>query len=268
MSATGFGSGGGCGLGRKGRHIPTPTVMDAHDLASKGRKVTTDENYRGVSLSFLVEKQPDKFWPTPRAQEPGCTSEGYGRALAELVEGREQKKRMWPTPVSSDGNGGLSPERFYSYDRERQMKRLSYLRDAVLYPTPGTTGLSNGSGNCGKANRLKDEGIISEEERRSFRAGNGGKLNPDWVSWLMGWPVGWDDIMPMEVESFEKWKEKTKVGLWWSQDPAETGDIPRTTDRTENRKKRLMALGNGQVPLCAYAAQEILRGIWNRIEEE
>ena len=90
--------------------------MDACDLASKGRKATTEDNYRGVSLSFLVEKRPDKFWPTPRAQEPGSTSEGYGRGLAELVEGKEQRKR-WPTPTCSDSHGAVSPERFFSYDR-------------------------------------------------------------------------------------------------------------------------------------------------------
>jgi hypothetical protein len=41
-------------------------------------------------------------WPTPRANEPNRTSEGYGRGLKELVEGREQVKRNWPTPTSRD----------------------------------------------------------------------------------------------------------------------------------------------------------------------
>ena len=54
------------------------------------------------------------------------------------------------------------------------MKRLSNLVNAVVFPTPGATGLSNGSGNCEKANRLFEDGVISEEERRAFRAGNGG----------------------------------------------------------------------------------------------
>ena len=28
---------------------------------------------------------------------------------------------------------------------------------------------------------------------------NGGKLNPMWVEWLMGWPVGWTDLKPLET---------------------------------------------------------------------
>lgn len=138
------------------------------------------------------------------------------------------------------------------------MKRLSNLSNAVLYPTPGTTGLSNGSGNCEKANRLFKDGAITEEERKAFRAGNGGKLNPDWVAWLMGWPIGWDDIRPMKKEAFDEWKERTLDGTWWEEDPADTGEIPRAVGCTENRRKRLMALGNGQVPLCAMIAQETL----------
>jgi len=27
----------------------------------------------------------------------------------------------------------------------------------------------------------------------------GGKLNPTWVEWLMGWPLGWTDLKPLEM---------------------------------------------------------------------
>jgi len=33
-----------------------------------------------------------KFYPTPRANEPGRTTKGYGRGLAELMEGKEQRE--------------------------------------------------------------------------------------------------------------------------------------------------------------------------------
>ena len=28
----------------------------------------------------------------------------------------------------------------------------------------------------------------------------GGKLNPMWVEWLMGWPLGWTDLKPLEMD--------------------------------------------------------------------
>ena len=74
------------------------------------------------------------------------------------------------------------------------------------------------------------------------------KLNPDWVEWLMNWPIGWTDP-----------KAKTLMWLLPEEDPADMAPehhqhIPRTTLRTDYRTKRIVTLGNGQVPLCAYAA--------------
>ena len=30
----------------------------------------------------------------------------------------------------------------------------------------------------------------------------GGSLNPMWVEWLMGWPLGWTDLKPLEMDKF------------------------------------------------------------------
>ena len=32
-----------------------------------------------------------------------------------------------------------------------------------------------------------------------------GTLNPPWVEWLMGWPIGWTDLKPLETARFRKW---------------------------------------------------------------
>lgn len=124
-------------------------------------------------------------------------------------------------------------------------------------PTPGTTGLSNGSGNCEKSKQLLQDGVISEEECRSFRAGNGGQLNPYWVEWLMGWPIGWTSLKPLDKEVFKIWKS-TSPQKWWATDPADVGQIPRVTTDNEHRKQRLICLGNGQVPACVVLSTEIL----------
>ena len=33
----------------------------------------------------------------------------------------------------------------------------------------------------------------------------GGQLNPPWVEWLMGWPIGWTDLEPLETDKFRQW---------------------------------------------------------------
>ena len=34
---------------------------------------------------------------------------------------------------------------------------------------------------------------------------NGGKLSPSWVAWVMGWPIGWTDLEPLETDRFREW---------------------------------------------------------------
>lgn len=36
----------------------------------------------------------------------------------------------------------------------------------------------------------------------------GGKLNPDWTEWLMGWPIGWTDLEPLETDKFHWWQQQ------------------------------------------------------------
>ena len=71
-----------------------------------------------------------------------------------------------------------------------------------------------------------------------------GQLNPKWVSWLMGWPIGWLDLKPMDE----------MVWLPFNPEP----NIPRVTTGEEDRVKKLKALGNGQVPQCLVAAWLLL----------
>jgi hypothetical protein len=32
-----------------------------------------------------------------------------------------------------------------------------------------------------------------------------GQLNPTWVEWLMGWPLGWTDLNALEMDKFQSW---------------------------------------------------------------
>ena len=73
---------------------------------------------------------------------------------------------------------------------------------------------------------------------------DGGSLNPNWVSWLMGIPTGWDSLEPMSHEAYDTWFEEMKNGTWWGTER----DQPRVTTGTVDRIKRLRALGNGIVP--------------------
>ena len=36
----------------------------------------------------------------------------------------------------------------------------------------------------------------------------GGKLNPEWVAWLMGWPIGWASFAPLGMDKFQSWLQQ------------------------------------------------------------
>jgi hypothetical protein len=75
------------------------------------------------------------------------------------------------------------------------------------------------------------------------------------VAWLMGWPMGWTEASSIDPSVMEDWRRKTEDGTWW---PGEPEGVPRVDGSNENRTQRLKALGNGQVPLCAAMAWELL----------
>ena len=145
----------------------------------------------------------------------------------------------------------------------------------TMFPTPTVNGnnnrkgLSKSSGD-GLATFVKRSwttpsasdagrgGTITENMTgRSLRQEVGGTLNPDWVEWLMGWPVGWTDVSQNCNENAGHWLEQKNS--WFATEPVE-----RVTKTREHRAKRIKAIGNGQVPLCAATAFEML---YRRINE-
>jgi len=98
-------------------------------------------------------------------------------------------QKMWPTPVHSEARQGLQIR------REGKKGTQTSLSTAVLtWPTPRTKGMCGGTGSWDLLNKN-----TTVEEARLMGAGNGGQLNPTWVEWLMGWPLGWTDLKPLAM---------------------------------------------------------------------
>jgi hypothetical protein len=109
---------------------------------------------------------------------------------------------LWPTPCATDykGSGKTGELR----DRlDYAVERGATKSKTYTWPTPRTKGMCGGTGSW---ELLKKNTTI--EEARQMGAGNGGKLNPMWVEWLMGWPLGWTDLKPLEMDKFQKWLEQ------------------------------------------------------------
>lgn len=68
---------------------------------------------------------------------------------------------------------------------------------ASLWPTPSTGApLCGGTNSFKTLQKMAEKGLITEEERRSFSQGDGGKTNPELMEWLMGYEKKFTELIP------------------------------------------------------------------------
>lgn len=108
--------------------------------------------------------------------------------------------RKWPTPVASDyksAKGSLRVKLSYAIERGATKTRK--------HPTPCSTDATKWNNMTPEERKKKGQAVrlfnvVNEDGEK-----NGGRLNPDWVEWLMGWPIGWTALKPMEMVKFQSW---------------------------------------------------------------
>lgn len=105
---------------------------------------------------------------------------------------------FWPTPTIC-GN----------YNRKGASKTsgdgLATSVTRRTYPTATATAYKGWSPNHNRA--ATDDRLDYTIERESFVHGQQTplmRLNPDWVEWLMGWPIGQTELKPLETDRFRE----------------------------------------------------------------
>jgi DNA (cytosine-5)-methyltransferase 1 len=157
---------------------PTPTAHP--DNSNKNGK------FKNPTLGDAVRDR--ETWPTPVASDAWTgdlksTQQTEGSRHSLNLSTAVQK---WPTPTASDWKG-----------RGPNSKQQG-LSEVVKYPTMSASGMGN-TGSQQMLQKHVDSGSLTEEEKRGMTAGNGGRLNPTWVEWLMGFPTGWTDLEDSET---------------------------------------------------------------------
>ena len=120
------------------------------------------------------------LWPTPTVtgnhNRPGAGPKS-GTGLSTAV-------KEWPTPIASDYRSGKT-------SATTMAKNSRPLREQVVWRTPGASVIDP------KSNVVKLTGRSASDPQVGLADQVGGTLNPMWVEWLMGWPLGWTDLRPL-----------------------------------------------------------------------
>jgi hypothetical protein len=138
---------------------------------------------KGQSVRLQDQVNHPTLFRTPDA---GCArgAQSPVRFLESREKGRplslnDQIKHMWPTPRATDADHGGPNQR----DSRGNMGLPAM---AALYPTP----TANDSKNNNPPSQRTENGRHSDQ----LNVVAGGSLNPAWVEWLQGFPLGWTVI--------------------------------------------------------------------------
>ena len=142
----------------------------------------------------MIQKHPgcQNMLPTPTAQPYGSNSGGQNPGPKRHSLQSMARHNLWPTPRATDGTKGGPNQRGSKGDLALPSAVIKYGK----WPTPtaneDAAGTPNGKMQPMLGNHPGVRGTTPEEWSR-------GSLNPLWVEWLMGWPIGWTNLEPLET---------------------------------------------------------------------
>jgi len=165
---------GGCANLRE--QVMYPTARTRGLLGGSGsREMARDMVKRGeLTEEEAAQMMGVRMWPTPReAISRGNPTRDMGKGNLEDAVA----KKMWPTVRASEYKG-VGPKGSKS---QKHALKKGYL--------------------MGKVSEISEEGEQSgiKTQRRKTQ-----QLNPLWVEWLMGFPIGWTDLSASETQSFRR----------------------------------------------------------------
>jgi hypothetical protein len=184
--------------------------------------------------SGAVTGKNDTFYTTSTGMPRKINQNGKDGSV-----GRGHLVQMWPTPVAREGNGSHqfkltdAVEATIGKAMPAMQKKPHLWQKFQSFPTP-------------TAHNAKECNAPSEKNRNTptlatFAAG---KLNPDWVEWLMNWPIKWSDLNGFDTKEFERWQKASAKAIqgigemramWWDADPSQA---PHGQQPTEQPKQQ------------------------------
>lgn len=147
--------------------------------------------FRLVPSMPRTEGTGSQLWPTPDARDcKGANSMGHltREGKRNHTDQLANAVRLWPTPTAMDACG-LE----YNLRADATETRSILLSQKVaMFPTPTAR-------DCKSTDMNPESARFSQNTELNSVVG--GQLNPTWVDWLMGFPLGWTDLSASETPS-------------------------------------------------------------------
>jgi hypothetical protein len=159
-------SGWSLGMTQKPSHsVPTPTASDHIERRCTSTEMLNPDTNKSMSLDRYV-----KFWPTPQAHDSHKGNAARVGRYGTKHGGRNLNDEvlMWPTPSARDWKDNPGAWMWNATNPDGTHRNRTDQLPRKVYAVEGT-------------------------------AQNGGQLNPTWVEWLMGFPLGHTDLEPSET---------------------------------------------------------------------
>lgn len=163
---------------------------------------------RGEELLTLYRAGfPAKTYQQP-GEAQGSTESGpvCGEKWHGLLAKYDRDSCLWKTPTDLLAEDSVLFSE--TWPRSGTMRSgCAFRRASVEHPMSGRAYGFLPTPTCHNA---KEGAWPAEYTRRTptLATHAGGKINPEWTEWLMGWPLGWTDLKPSGTDKFHEWRRQ------------------------------------------------------------
>lgn len=214
--------------------MPTPhkfsrndKMMEYSSLSRFGLTCAVLTGNRGEELliSFLVDFHARTLAQLERGQESTAKNPGFGGKWQESSVRYDLDSYSWKThqclleedlhwslvtlPKWGMARNGVV---FQHSKQERPMTETEYGLSGRLWTTPSASDSSRGGCITEKMTGTSLAQQVNTPSRiPSFALQMDvitGPMNPEWVEWLMGWPIGWTELKPLAMDRFREWQQQ------------------------------------------------------------
>ena len=165
-------------------------------------------------MSYLEGFHVRTYRQQEREKESPESAAVFGRTWLELSEKYDRDTHSWRTarclfPEALQWSSVTLPKwgmthngaLFQHQTAERPISGTGF----GLWLTPSANEDAAGTPNGKMQKMLGNDPRIRGTTKTEWDAGT---LNPTWVEWLMGWPIGWTDLKPLETARFQSWRQQ------------------------------------------------------------